>query len=120
MIGSNRDAQNACRDLPGLQQGGTIEAGPRGMLDRMIDRVEARLAPHARALSVLAIIWFALGVAINARFLPLPDLPRALEQGLFWTGAVANALWWGWLRPAIEQRRLTRAQAGQHDRLAQD
>lgn len=90
------------------------------MLDRMIDRVEARLAPHARALSVLAIIWFALGVAINARFLPLPDLPRALEQGLFWTGAVANALWWGWLRPAIEQRRLTRAQAGQHDRLAQD
>jgi hypothetical protein len=50
----------------------------------------------------------------------LSELPRALEQGLFWSGAVANALWWGWLRPAIEQRRLTRAQAGQPNHSVQD
>lgn len=83
------------------------------MLERTIDRLEARLAPHAKTISIVAIIWFWAGIANQARFIPLPDLPQSVDQALFWSGVAANALWWGWLRPAIEQRRLARGQAAQ-------
>ena len=79
------------------------------MLDGLIDRVEPRLAPHAKAISILAAIWFWVGVGIQARFIPLPDMPRAIEQTIFWAGVAVNAIWWGFLRPAIEQRRAARS-----------
>lgn len=75
------------------------------MLERAIDRLEARLAPHSKAISVAAAIWFWVGIAIQARFVPLPDLPRGVEAAIFWAGVAFNANWWGFLRPAIEQRR---------------
>ena len=75
------------------------------MLTRTIHRIEARLAPHAKAISVLAAIWFWLGIAIYARFIRLPELPWLSEQAVFWAGAAFNAVWWGFLRPAIEARR---------------
>ena len=77
----------------------------------MIDRIEARLAPHAKAISIAAVVWFWLGIALNAGFIPLPDLPRPVSAALFWSGVVANAVWWGWLRPAIGKRRLARESA---------
>lgn len=79
------------------------------MLARIIDRIEARLAPHSRAVSIAAAIWFWFGIAIYARFIRLPDWPWLSEQALFWTAMVFNAVWWGFLRPAIEQRRKERA-----------
>jgi hypothetical protein len=80
------------------------------MLADRFDRLEARLAPYAKPISIVAIIWFWVGVAVQARFIPLPDLPRPVDRALFWSGVAANALWWGWLRPAIERRRLAREQ----------
>lgn len=62
------------------------------MLARTIDGIEARLAPHAKAISIIAAIWFWFGIAIQARFLPLPDMPRAVEAAIFWLGMVFNAL----------------------------
>lgn len=86
-------------------------AGGQGkaMLERTIDRIETRLAPHARAISIAAVIWFWLGIAFQARFLPLPALPRTVEGAIFWFGIAANALWWGLLNPAIQRRRKERA-----------
>lgn len=81
------------------------------MLARLIDRVKLRLAPHSRLISVLAAVWFWIGIAIQARFVPLPDLPRALEAGIFWAGVLVNAVWWGFLHPAIVRRRRAREAA---------
>lgn len=78
------------------------------MLDGVIDRWEPRLAPHAKAISIVAAIWFWLGFAIQARFIPIPDMPRGLELAIFWAGVAFNAIWWGFVRPAIEQRRKLR------------
>lgn len=81
------------------------------MLGSAIDRIEARLAPHARAISIIAMIWFWGGIALQAGFIDFLDLPRPLERAIFWAGIAVNAVWWGWLRPGIEQRRRARAMA---------
>lgn len=83
------------------------------MLARIIERIEARLAPHARAISILAMVWFRAGIALQARFIRLPELPFISERGVFWAAVVFNAVWWGWLQPAIESRRQARASAEQ-------
>lgn len=81
------------------------------MLGRTVDRLEARLAPHARLISIAAAIWFWLGIAIQARFIPLPEMPRPLESAIFWAGIAGNAVWWGYLRPRIAKRGEQRALA---------
>lgn len=85
------------------------------MLAQTIDRIEARLAPHAKAVSIVAAIWFWLGIAIYARFIRLPELPWLPADALFWAGVVFNAVWWGFLRPAIEARRSRREPAANMD-----
>ena len=85
------------------------------MFGPFIDCLEARLGAHARAVSILALIWFWAGVAIQARFVPLPDMPRAIESAILWAGIAVNALWWGFLRPAIEARRSEREAAANID-----
>jgi hypothetical protein len=75
------------------------------MPGRAIDRIEALLEPHAKAISILAAIWFWLSIAIYAGFVRLPQLPWLSDRALFWAGLAFNAAWWGFLRPAIEQRR---------------
>lgn len=79
------------------------------MLDGLIDRVEPKLAPHARTITIVAVIWFWVGIAIQARFIPIPDMPRAVELAIFWAGVACNAIWWGFFRPAIEHRRAARS-----------
>jgi len=81
------------------------------MLAKAIDRIEARLAPYAKAISIAAVIWSWLGIALHARFVRLPDLPWLSDRAVFWAGVVFNAVWWGWLRPAIANRRQARATA---------
>lgn len=83
------------------------------MLARFVDRIEARLEPHMRAVSYLAAIWFWVGIAFQARFLSLPDLPRALDLAIFWGGVAFNAIWWGFLRPAIKARQAARLAAAE-------
>jgi hypothetical protein len=81
------------------------------MLGKAIDRIEERLARHARGISIAAAIWFWFAVAVQARWIGLPDLPWLSEAGVLWAGVVFNAIWWGFLRPAIERRRKARAAA---------
>jgi hypothetical protein len=81
------------------------------MPGRAIDRIEALLEPHAKAISILAAIWFWLSIAIYAGFVRLPQLPWLSDRALFWAGLAFNAAWWGFLRPAMEQRRKARGAA---------
>ena len=76
------------------------------MISAIIERVESRLAPHTRLIAIGAAIWFWLGVAIQARFVRLPDWPWIPPDWVvLWSGIAANALWWGFLRPALVARR---------------
>ena len=76
-----------------------------------IDRIDEALVPYSRAISIAAAIWFWGGCALTAGFLHLPDIPFLTDALVFWTGAAFNAVWWGFLRPAVERRRRCRAAA---------
>lgn len=84
------------------------------MIAGAIDRIDAALAPHSRAVSIAAGLWFWLGIALYANFIRLPEIPFLSPKAIFWTGVVFNAVWWGWLHPAIESRRSARAGAESH------
>lgn len=64
---------------------------------RLIDR-------HRRFLSVIGAIWFVVGCAIYAKFLTLPAFPFLTDDVVLYSGAVYNAAWWGFARPAIVRR----------------
>lgn len=74
----------------------------------MIDRIERFAARHERAIALLAGLWFWLNVAHTARFVDLPDIPFVTDRNALWLSAAFNAGWWGFLRPAIERRRVER------------
>lgn len=78
------------------------------MLARAIDSIEARLAPHAKPISILMMVWFWGGIALQVGFIDWFDLPRAWERAIFWAGVASNAVWWGFLNPAIRRRRKAR------------
>ena len=82
------------------------------MLDTIIDRADARLAPYAKVISIAGAIWFWAGCALYARFITLPDIPFLTEPMVFWSGAVFNAVWYGFLYPAILHRRKEREAIG--------
>lgn len=63
---------------------------------RFIDR-------HRRLLSAIGAIWFAVGCAVYAKFLTLPAFLYLTDDVLLYSGAVYNAAWWGFVRPAIER-----------------
>lgn len=71
----------------------------------MIDRLIGFLDRNRTIISVAAAAWFILGIAVSARFVTLPELPRWASQAIFWSSVAANAGWWGFLRPRIENRR---------------
>ena len=79
------------------------------MFGGIVDRADGFLARHQTAVTIVAGVWFWLGVAVAARFIDLPDLPWDLPDAvLLWSGIGANVAWWGFLRPAIERRRAAR------------
>lgn len=82
------------------------------MIDSLIDRADALLAPYAKAISIAGAIWFWAGCALYARFISLPELPFLTEPMVFWSGAVFNAVWYGFLYPAIQRRRKAREATG--------
>lgn len=82
------------------------------MISAIMKRVESRLAPHTRLIAIVGAIWFWLGVAIQARFVRLPDWPWIPPDWLIlWSGIAANALWWAFLRPALSRHREARLAA---------
>ena len=70
-----------------------------------LDRIDAALASHSRTISILAMAWFWAGCALAAGFVRLPDIPFVSDKVVFWAGVAVNAVWWGFVHPAIEKRR---------------
>lgn len=64
---------------------------------------------HQRLASLIGAVWFALGCAVYAEFIVLPDLPMLTDEVVLYSGAAYNALWFGFARPAVERHRKSEA-----------
>ena len=60
---------------------------------------------HQRLISVVGAVWLALSCAVYARFIVLPDLPFLTDEVVLFSGAAYNAVWYGFVRPAVERRK---------------
>ena len=59
-------------------------------------------------LSIIGGVWFAATCAVYARFISLPEIPFLTDEIALYLSAAYNAIWWGFLRPAIEKRKTAR------------
>ena len=72
-----------------------------GMVGRIVE-----IAVRYRTLFAIAAgVWFWTGCAVYAGFLQLPEIPQWAKDGYFWSSVAANALWWAYLNPKVEERR---------------
>jgi hypothetical protein len=71
---------------------------------RLLDRLTRLALCHRRAIGVVGAIWFALSCAVTARFITLPEIPWLNDRMLFWAASAWNAVWWGFLNPALQRR----------------
>jgi hypothetical protein len=62
---------------------------------------------HKPVLTAAGIAWFAFGCAVTAGFVALPDWRFMSDEVVLYSGAAYNAIWWGFVRPAIVRRRAT-------------
>ena len=83
----------------------------------LLARAETFADRHEKALSVVALIALALSTANTAHFIDLPDPPYFGDSFWIFAGGAWNAVWWGFLRPALmrrrEERRSTPDQPGE-------
>ena len=76
-----------------------------------VEAAERFFARWRVLLTIASVVWFAVSCASYAGFVRLPvfelivGLPGVLLAGLW------NAVWWGWLYPRAEQRRVARQTA---------
>ncbi|GAA4049117.1 hypothetical protein [Parerythrobacter jejuensis] len=71
----------------------------------MLERAITIGLKHERMIVIAAAIWFWAGIAIYARFIPLPDLPGWVRPTFFWSSVAFNAVWWGYVHGKVEARR---------------
>lgn len=63
---------------------------------------------HERAIAIVSAAWFALGCAVAARFVTLPNwlaIPYLTDHNAFWLTGAWNAAFWGFIHPKLEARR---------------
>ncbi|MCR2832576.1 hypothetical protein [Parerythrobacter lacustris] len=63
---------------------------------------------HERAIAIVSAIWFALGCAVTARFVVLPEwleVPYLTDRNAFWLTGAWNAAFWGYIHPKLEAKR---------------
>lgn len=73
-------------------------------LHRVAQFAERRKKP----ISVLSAIWFVVTIMAHARVIKLPELEVLTGLPATFAAAAWNGVWWGYLRPQIEQRRAAR------------
>jgi hypothetical protein len=71
----------------------------------LLNRAVAFSARYERPIALIGGVWFAASCAQYAGFVDLPEIPLLTGMTAIYASAAANALWWGYLRPAIERRR---------------
>lgn len=60
-------------------------------------------ARHEKLLSGIGIVWFWLGVAVNAGFVELPRILLLTDRAAMIAAVAFNVGWWGFVRPYIER-----------------
>ncbi len=82
----------------------------------VMDKLTAIGARHEKLLSIFGGIWLAVSCAVYARFISLPDIPFLTDQTAIFLAGGYNAIWWGFLRPAVEKRKAERLTNHKEDR----
>ena len=59
-----------------------------------------------RLFGIAGTLWLAASCANYARFIDLPDIPYVTDEMALYVSAAFNAAWWGFVRPAIERRKV--------------
>ncbi|EDL48394.1 hypothetical protein [Erythrobacter sp. SD-21] len=72
--------------------------------DRPGDGIVRWFGRHQRVLGVAGLVWLALSSAVYARFISLPDIPFLTDEIALYASAAYNAIWWGFLKPALLRR----------------
>ena len=75
------------------------------MLNGIMNRIAEFAERHSSAIIIGNAIWFWLGVAVYARFIPVPEFLSGLRGVFFWASVGANALWWGYFHGKVQARR---------------
>lgn len=83
------------------------------MANRLLDPLVRFGTRHEWFLGRLALAWFALGCAAASGFVALPDIPYVTDRNAWMISGPVNAVWWGWLRPALQRRRAALANTGE-------
>ena len=73
----------------------------------LLDRLAATSARWKLPLSILSAAWLAITIMAHARFIKLPELEFLTGLPATLAASAWNGLWWGYLRPQLEQRRTT-------------
>jgi hypothetical protein len=70
---------------------------------------------HEKPIAIASAVWFALGCALAARFIVLPEwleVPYLTDRNAFWLTGAWNAAFWGFIHPKLEARRKMLAAQG--------
>jgi hypothetical protein len=83
------------------------------MADDILEPIAALAVRHEKVLSGIAVAWFVLTWAAAARFIALPDVPYLTDHSAWMISGPWNAIWWGFLRPQIIQRKAELQEQGE-------
>ncbi|WP_340587478.1 hypothetical protein [Erythrobacter alti] len=76
----------------------------RSLIDRFLD-FEAR---HTRGTTVFLTIWMMTSWVFYTDWIDWPEIPFVNSLQVFWTSVAFNALWWGFARPKLMERKAAR------------
>lgn len=77
----------------------------RASVERGLDRAARFADRHERAITVAGAIWLAVTCASYVFRIPWPEIPFLTDDTAWMVSGGWNAVWWGFLHPAIEKRR---------------
>lgn len=85
-------------------------------MDGVVDRLDALVDRHKRALSIIGGAWFVVGCTIASGMVRVPDLGIVSSRNALLIATLYNAIWWGYFHPRAEKRRVERL-AGKAQKL---
>ena len=74
-------------------------------MSALLDRIAATATRHERLIAIIGGVWLFASWASYAGFVDLPEIPFITDRMAIFVSTGVNGVWWGFLRPAIEQRK---------------
>ena len=75
------------------------------MIEAAFTRAARFADEHEREITIVSGIWFAISCASYIPFIPIPDVPYITDKNAWMFSGGWNAVWWGFIHPAIDKRR---------------